>query len=655
LVVMAVLALMAAALAGPARAAAEPLEGAGALSRALALAATRDWDGAASAARGAGADAAVVRDIIEWQRLRAGKGAFADYTAFLARRGDWPGLPLLRAKGEAAILDTADPGAVIGYFAGNPPQTAAGGLALIQALRARNQTSAATAEAVRIWQVMTLDAATEARLLQLYQRALAPHHTARLDNLLWQGEAAAARRMMPLVTPGWRLLAEARITLRTGANGADAAVAAVPQALADDPGLAWERVRWRLSKGLDDSAADLLKARSASATGLGRPAVWADARARIARALLRGADPRTAYLVAARHHLDPAADAADYAELEWLAGYIALRRLNDPKTALGHFRALRVAVSSPISLSRAAYWEGRAHEALGEAETARAAYAFGAEFQSAYYGLLAAEKAGLPFDPSLADQPRPLADWRKAGFARSSVLRAALLLHAAGAEDLAQRFFLHLGESQDGAGYAAMAALAQSLEAPDFAVLIAKQAAGRGVILPDAYFPDPGIVPGGLAVPRALALSIARRESEFDPAVISHAGARGLMQLMPGTAKMMAAKTGQPYDLARLTSDPAYNARLGSAYLAQLIEEFGDTPVLIAAGYNAGPGRPRAWISDLGDPRAAGIDAVDWVEQVPFGETRNYIMRVLEALVIYRARLDGARAAPRLSALLKGQ
>lgn len=653
--IAAVLMAVIAALPGPARAAAAPLAGAEALSRALPLLAVGDWDGASQAARGARDDASVVRDIIEWHRLRAGLGDFADYWAFLDRRGDWPGLPLLRAKGEATIPNGAGADKVIAYFRDARPQTPAGGLALIRALRARNETKVAAAEAVRMWQEMVLDADTEAELLLVHEQTLAPYHIARLDRLLWEGETKAAERMIPRVTSGWRILAAARLALRTEAKGVDALVAAVPEGLADDPGLAWERVRWRLSKRLPDAAIDLMQARSSSAKSLGRPGVWAGTRANLARDQMRRGNARVAYRLAARHHLSATVDAANYADLEWLAGYIALRSLNDPKTALDHFQALRVAVSTPISLSRAAYWEGRAHEALGRAETARAAYAFGAEFQSAYYGLLAAEKAGLPFDPALADQPRPLADWRKAGFARSTVLRAALLLHAAGAEDLARRFLLHLGESQDAAGYAAMAALAQSLEAPDFAVLIAKQAAGRGVILPDAYFPNPKIVPDALPVPRALALSIARRESEFDPQVISHAGARGLMQIMPGTAKMMAAKTGLPYDLARLTADPAYNARLGSTYLAQLIEEFGDTPVLVAAGYNAGPGRPRAWLTDLGDPRAPGIDAVDWVEQVPYSETRNYIMRVMEALVIYRTRLEGPKSAPRLSDLLKGR
>ena len=248
-----------------------------------------------------------------------------------------------------------------------------------------------------------------------------------------------------------------------------------------------------------------------------------------------------------------------------------------------------------------------------------------------------------------------LPDWHGAGFLKSSVLEAALLLQKSGDRQISKRFFLHLAEGLDAKGLGQLAALALSLNEPHIAVLIAKQAAERGVILPVAYFPVSDLVPDVLPVPRALALGIARRESEFDVAVVSPAGARGLMQVMPGTAKMMATRTGLPYDGARLTTDAAYNAALGSAYLAQLIEEFGPALTLVTAGYNAGPGRPRRWIAELGDPRRAEVDAIDWIENLPFTETRNYVMRVAESVVIYRARLAAVPGPVGLTDLLKGR
>jgi soluble lytic murein transglycosylase len=220
---------------------------------------------------------------------------------------------------------------------------------------------------------------------------------------------------------------------------------------------------------------------------------------------------------------------------------------------------------------------------------------------------------------------------------------------------LAKRFVLHLAESLGPVELDQLADFALEMGQPHIAVLVGKQAASRGVILPRAYFPVVDMVPDGLAVSRALALSIARRESEFNVGVISPAGARGLMQVMPGTAKLMAEKTGKDYALGKLTQDPAYNVGLGAAYLGQLVEEFGPAVALIASGYNAGPGRPRRWITEFGDPRQEGVDVVDWVETIPFGETRTYVMRVVESLVIYRAKLRGSASVVNVSAELTGR
>jgi soluble lytic murein transglycosylase len=355
--------------------------------------------------------------------------------------------------------------------------------------------------------------------------------------------------------------------------------------------------------------------------------------------------------VAARHFLT---EGADYADLEFLSGFIALRKLDDPARALDHFTRLQAAVGTPISLSRALYWQGRAREAAGDGAGADAAFQAAARHQTAYYGLLAAERLGLTLDQRLLLQA-PAADWRGAGFAGSSVLAAGRLLLAAGQRTLGKRFLLHLAESLDADELDQLAGMALELDEPHVALLIAKAAAERGAILPNAYFPISDLVPeDGLSVSRALALAISRRESEFDPAARSPADARGLMQLLPGTAKMMAAKLDLPHDVARLTTDPAYNARLGTAYLRQLVDEFGPSIALVASGYNAGPGRPRRWIEAFGDPRNPDVDVIDWVETIPFTETRTYVMRVVESLVIYRARLKGAAGPVDVTGELRG-
>lgn len=615
------------------------------LRTALAAAGAEDWAAATAAAEGQVSD-----DIVEWLRLRSGEGQLGEYEAFLQRRPDWPGLGLLREKGEAAVARSTSAERVLAWFNGGQPETVDGSFALIRAYTALGQTDAARAEAVRAWLALSFTAEQEAALLEAYPKALAQVNETRLDRLLWDGEATEAARMLPRVGADWRKLAEARIALREESPGVDAKLKAVPAALSNNPGLAYERFIWRMRKDRYEEAATLIVDSSSSAGTLGRPEDWAERRALLARRLLRDGDPRMAYRAAASHHL---AGGSDYADLEFIAGFVALRHLGDAQAGLDHFRRLTAAVSTPISLARGAYWEGRALDKLGQTDAARAAFARAAQNHTAYYGLLAAERQGMPLDPEiLGRQQYP--DWQTASFADSSVLQAAILLQQAGDRALAKRFLLHLAEGLNAQELGQLGDMALSLDEPHFAVLIGKQAAERGIILPRVYYPVTDLVPDGLAVSRALALSIARRESEFDPGVVSPAGARGLMQVMPETARMMATKLGKGFDRARLTSDPAYNAALGSEYLKQLLEEFGPSIALIASGYNAGPGRPRAWVEQFGDPRRDDVDVVDWVEMIPFSETRTYVMRVAESVVIYRAKLKGEAGPIDITGELKG-
>lgn len=639
-------ALAAALLALPAGAA-DQARSADLLAAALRESRQGDWAGAAAAARAAGPAAA---DVVEWLRLRAGQAEdFGAYTAFLGSHPDWPGLALIREKGEAAIPAGADPDRVIAYFGQRAPQTGQGALALAAALRARGQGARAEAVVLAAWTTLSVSEREQSALISAWGGVLARGHAARLDNLLWRERLAEAQRMLPLVSPDRQALAAARIALRRDQDGVNAAIAAVPAKLADDPGLAWERFAWRMRKGRYDEAAAYLDARSISAKALGRPEVWAERRALLARREMREGDAKRAYRLASRHFLT---SGADYADLEWLAGYIALRKLNDPARAIVHFEAMRLAVNSPISLGRAGYWEGRAFEALGKAQDARAAYEFGARYQTGFYGQLAAERLGLATDPALA-QGGAAADWKGAAFTRSRLYEAAQLLRAAGEKDLAKRFFTHLADQLDARELAQLSDLALSLDEPNLALLVAKEAAGRGIVLPRAYFPVMGLARMETGVRPEFALAIARRESEFDATVVSSAGARGLMQVMPGTAELMSRKIGVPYAAGKLTSDWRYNAQMGTAYLAHLEEEFGPSVALVAAGYNAGPGRSREWIASLGDPRSDRVDVVDWIEHIPFTETRNYVMRVAESIPVYRARLAGKPVPIRLTQDLK--
>jgi len=620
-----------------------------ALRDAQGLAIQQDWAEASSRAQGAGA---VGADVIEWQRLRAGEGLLGEYEAFLARRPDWPGLPYLKAAGEVAVARSTDPDRVLQYFGGEAPAKAAGILALTAALEAKGRHAEAVEAATIGWTKLKFTADEQAHLLDTYGPDLRVAHELRLDRILWDGNRAdEGARMLPLVSKDWATLGKARLALRADKDGVSALVNAVPKALKDDPGLAFERFLFRMRHDNYADAAALIVDRSASAQGLGDPMAWAAKRADLARILMRKGEPKSAYRVASSHHLT---DLGDMGDLEFLSGFIALRKLNDPARALQHFERLAGA-TTPISQARAQYWLGRALEASGDKTTARSAYGKAANYQTSYYGMLAAEKLGLTLDESLLSNAPPAGSWKGAGYAKSSVLEAAARMAAAGNEQLSARFMLHLGESLSDAELGTLAGLALDLGQYRSAVLIAKAATERGLVFPGAYFPVPDMIPEELPVSRALALSIARRESEFDPEARSPAGALGLMQMLPATAAEVAKDQGIKFSKAKLASDPAYNATLGAAYLKELVDQFGPSVALVASGYNAGPGRPRGWVDAFGDPRLASTDVVDWVEMIPFTETRTYVMRVVEGVVIYRAKLRGTAGPVNISDELTGR
>ncbi len=608
-----------------------------------------DWSKAAALVAAQGP---VTRDLVEWHRLRASVGTLDEYLEFLGRRSDWPGLALMRKRGEQNIPKGASPDKVIAYFAAQKPRTGTGSLRLAAALKATHGAKEAEAEIIRGWQTLSLTKDEETAILARYGSVLADHHRARQDMLLWQDLATEAGRLNTLVGSGYRKLSEARIALIKGQkNGINALINAVPKSLSDDPGLAFARFEWRLRNKQYDGALALLQARSGSAKSLGKPAAWASRRRSMARDLMRQGKPKQAYALASKHFLEPGLSAND---LEWLAGFIALSDLNDPALALKHFQRFRGAVETPISLGRAGYWEGRAHDALGDADAASLAYEFGAEYQTSFYGQLAAEKAGLPMDPGLTGG-ESYSDFTGSAHAKSSVFVAARLLQAAGEPLLFTRFVRQVAEGLSPVETGALAQFALDLGEPYAAIYLARGVAKTGRLLTRPYFPLTDIVSQKFRVPPELTLAIARRESEFFPASISPVGARGLMQLMPATAKEMAGRLNEPYSLDRLIDDPAYNARLGSAYLLELTQEFGPYYPFVAAGYNAGPSRPKRWVKQNGDPRRSVEAAVDWIEHIPFRETRNYVMRVMEALAVYRARLSGEVSELRLSKELVGR
>jgi soluble lytic murein transglycosylase len=572
--------------------------------------------------------------LIEWHRLRAGLGTPGEVLDFLSRNGHWPGIDHLRRQSERTMTHgTFDE--VLGFYDGHAPQTGTGALNLARALLARGRAGEAEAGVVLAWRTLDLTRAEHDDFLLEFAPLLAAHHEARLEMALWRGLDDVAD-LLPLVSAAARERAETR--QRVAREGA----ADLPEALARDPGIAFESFTHHLKGAAEDAIAVLLR-QSRINGGLGEPERWASWRRALARQKMRAGEAALAYELAALHQL---AEGANYADLEWLAGYIALSYLDAPDLALDHFQRLRAAVAAPISLGRAGYWLGRALEAAGDAEAAQLAYADGAEHATSFYGLLAAEQAGVAVTARLSGA-ETFPDWRTADFARSDLHEIATLSLRMGDIGQARRFFLHLADGLDREGIGQMGAMLEELGQPHLQVMLGKAAAERGIVVAAPYYALHPMAEMDLPAPMEWALAIARRESEFNPAVTSAAGARGLMQVMPATARELAGGLGLAYDAGRLLDDWAYNARLGSAYLAELAARFDGNPVLISVGYNAGPGRVAAWLEDYGDPRMRDAHGViDWIEHIPFRETRNYVMRVTESLPAYRARL-GEAALPR--------
>lgn len=602
---------------------------------AAAMDAMRDGDWK-TAAKIAGRDGDVATDVIEWARLRAGQGSYGDVMAFLDRRPDWPGEPYLRKQSERVIIAQKDSN-VLSFFSQTAAQTPEGVLRHAAALARTGAQTEADALVVKAWQDMPMGSTAQALFLATHGNLLKGHHNHRLDAMLWVGAIENARRMFGLASQADVTVAKARIALRARANGVDTLIARVPNSHATHPGLQYERFVWRAQKGRWDDAKSLLLATSTSAEALGEPEAWGNRRRSMARDEMRDGSAERAYEIAARHFLT---SGSNYADLEWLAGYIALRKLNEPETALQHFKNHDAAVVSPISKGRAGYWRGRALEAAGDVAAADQAYTDAAQHQTSFYGLLAADRAGLPFDTALAAEEAP-GDWSDSSVAQAPVFVAGMLLQASGELNLAERFWTHLAESLDHDAAAQLAEAALDVDQPHLAVMIGKRTARRAIVVPRGYYPLHPVADQDLPMAPEMVLAIARRESEFDPGVQSGVGARGLMQIMPATGREVAASIGRngQHSTERLISDPVYNAELGAVYLSRLASRFRGNVVMMSAGYNAGPSRPDRWMLAYGDPRSGNVDMVDWIEHIPFRETRNYVMRVTESLPIYRARL----------------
>ncbi len=585
--------------------------------------------------------------VLRWHDLmRDGSPVtFRAVTDFRRRNPDFPGQLTLRRRAETALAERTEPAdRVLAWFAANPPMSADGVLALLQAAAQAGRTGTVAATVRRFWIEKAIDGADQAELLRAGGHLLRTEdHWARLDRLVWENAEDAAARLFDLVDPGRRALAQARLRLRAMQPGVDAAIGRVPAGLRRDPGLLFERLLWRRRK---DRTADTLEILNDPPEDLGQPRRWWRERHIIARRYLYDGQAAIAYRVAAAHRQT---EGLPLYQAEFFSGWVALRFLKQPRQAFEHFQTLHRAVSTPISTARAAYWSGRALEVLGNAALAREWFGRAAVHGTTFYGQLAAERLGRTIAVALVADPTVSAP-RRAHFERNDLVRIVRLLHEVARRDLAARFLYRLGIlADDAADYLLVIELADAIGRPEIAVFAAKRAVRDGIVLNQGGYP---LLAGarGAGVEPALIHGLIRQESTFDVDIVSPAGARGLMQLMPTTAQSVARGLGLSYQRGRLTSDAAYNIRLGTTYLRRMIDRFDGSYVLAVAAYNAGPGRSDSWMGRNGNPRRMDVDAVvDWIELIPIYETRNYVQRVLEATQVYRARLGEAVAGSTLT------
>ena len=551
--------------------------------------------------------------------------------------GDWPGVAALQKNAELALLrERPAPDAVIAFFADGAPQTTAGTRALARAHVAAGDEAAARKLVSSLWRTAKLTAVEEAAVLKEFASLLSTaDHRHRLEAMLYDENAAAAQRVAKPAEA--EALAKAWIAVNAGDRAAPKLLDAVPEAQRAAAYI-FAMARYLRRAGRYAEAGKTMLTAPTAAAELVDPDAWWIERRVLSRELLDIGDTRAAYEIAAAHAAESPANQAD---AEFHAGWYALRFLNEPKLASGHFAKIAAIAEGPISLARAHYWLGRAAEAAGDpAATAR--FQRAASYGTAFYGQVAAARLGR--GGIAIGTPDASAEDRTAFEARDAV-RALHRLEALGDATRADRLYRDLAQSLVSPGeIALLVGMAERRGDHYLALRLGKLAAARGLATGALAWPT-GAIPADAGVSgagKALAYAIARQESEFKATAVSRAGALGLLQLMPGTAKEMAAKANLPFAVHKLTNDAGYNATLGATFLSEQLDRFSGSYVLTFAGYNAGPRRARDWIDRYGDPRQMDVDGViDWIERIPFTETRHYVQRIMENYQIYKMRLTG--------------
>ncbi|AAZ21868.1 lytic transglycosylase domain-containing protein [Candidatus Pelagibacter communis] len=585
-----------------------------------------------------------IYNFIQWRHLltTGNQATFYDYMTFIQNNKHYPRISRIKYLAEQKLsTDKISPKKIINWFGVDEPLSGYGMLVLGESFIQTGDNEKGIALIKRGWITAELSRASMKSLSKKYRKYLdSKDYINRADYLAWENKYWDLKRMLPYLPKDYQLLYTARQILMSKSYGVDQAIKNVPQKFKNDAGLNHDRLKWRRKRGRIDSSLEILFSIKNNKDYLVRPDKWWVERAIMTRALIYKNKYETAYKVASQHSLDKG---SEFAEAEWLSGWIALSFLNDPILAVDHFNNFYQNVSYPISLARGAYWLGRSYEKIGDKRQSEDWYREATKYLTTYYGQLAFLKINPSQNFELEEQADVEDDYRKY-FYNKELVKITHLLNELNKDKYTKNILRHLANDNIASGSEILAAeLATNISRYDFAIQISKLASYEKRFHNTFNYPIisvPQYVNGRKIPETAFILSLIRQESEFDMRANSHVGAQGLMQIMPYTAKLVAKQAKLPYSKSRLTSDPEYNINLGSHYIAGLILQYDGAYPFATAAYNAGPKRVKHWKKINKDPQKKQIDFVDWVELIPFKETRNYVQRVMENYNVYRYILE---------------
>ena len=591
-------------------------------------------------------DSPVGLKLIDWLRLRASDGEFHEFHEFLNLNPDWPGLALLKSKGEYKLSKDISTTDTIKYFENTFPSSGKGSLMLANSLSIIGEIDAAKKIALVAWLSQTFSDEDFTEMINRYGPILQKSNSIRLDNMLWLRSKTSVNQMLYLVSKTEQTMAEVRLALQNGVENPSIYISRLSKKQIEDPGLVFDRLNYRRQRGLYDSVEKLLVSRSTAYQQIGKPLDWARVRQIYARRALRYGRIKSAYTMASSHFLnfensfsDPNKFLKAYVDLEWLSGFIAFEFLGKPKLAKKHFEESLKKSKGSSSISKGNYWLGRVYEKLGDQKKAIEVYKLAVTYQETFYGQLSAER--INYEPDkISEYVRIKKRCEPNLFDNNEIFGTGILLLNSERSVLAARFFKHLGETLTMKKKWCLAMILDELGLKLASIRIAKTSIDRDKAFYKFAFPIFQSANPEYRYNTSLLLSIVRQESEFYSTAVSSTGALGLMQVMPRTAKELVKKLGLKYDRKRMLRDQDYNIKIGAYYITKLLDRFDGSMILATAAYNAGPTRVNSWINQFGDPRKKGVDPLVWIEMIPFMETKNYVIKVLASEKTYSAILS---------------